>query len=166
MITYEPPEQQEVNVGDHVEGIGTVVDPDDFGAPSPVSCWCGDPATVQVHDDRWWVSCSCKGRRHDAKGCPEVGGSEGFETKEEAVMAWNALMAVSRLRIDNQRLLVAFNAEHIVRQNLDIQVGRLQELVEDMLSCIEIRIAFNRPPTMEMYEKFAEQARELGAEVD
>ena len=30
MITYEPPEQQEVNVGDHVEGIGTVMDPDNF----------------------------------------------------------------------------------------------------------------------------------------
>ena len=51
MITYEPPEQQEVNVGDRVVGIGVVMDPDDFVVPGPVSCWCGDPATVQVHEE-------------------------------------------------------------------------------------------------------------------
>lgn len=44
--------------------------------------------------------------------------------------------------------------------------AKLRELVEDMLSCIEIRAAFHRPPTEEMYETFAKQARELGIEVD
>ena len=29
MITYESPEQVSVNIGDHIEGIGTVLDPDD-----------------------------------------------------------------------------------------------------------------------------------------
>lgn len=43
--------------------------------------------------------------------------------------------------------------------------AKLHELVEDMLSCIEIRSAFNRPPTTKMYEEFAQQARELGVEV-
>lgn len=43
---------------------------------------------------------------------------------------------------------------------------KLRELVEDMLSCIEIRAAFGRPPTDEMYETFAQRARELGIEVD
>lgn len=54
---------------------------------------------------------------------------------------------------DEYRALLAENA-------------KLRELVEDMLSCIEIRAAFNRPPTTEMYEEFAQQARELGIEVD
>ena len=44
--------------------------------------------------------------------------------------------------------------------------AKLRELVEDMLSCIEIRAAFGRPPTDEMYETFAQRARELGMEVD
>jgi hypothetical protein len=44
--------------------------------------------------------------------------------------------------------------------------AKLRELVEDMLSCIEIRAAFGRPPTDEMYETFVQRARELGMEVD
>lgn len=44
--------------------------------------------------------------------------------------------------------------------------AKMRELVEDMLSCIEIRAAFGRPPTDEMYETFAQRARELGMEVD
>ena len=43
--------------------------------------------------------------------------------------------------------------------------AKLRELCEDMLSCIEIRAAFGRPPTDEMYETFAQRARELGMEV-
>ena len=46
------------------------------------------------------------------------------------------------------------------------EIAKLRELVEDMLDCIEIRVAFNRPPTTKMYEEFAQQARELGIEVD
>lgn len=46
------------------------------------------------------------------------------------------------------------------------ELRRLQELVEDMLDCIEIRAAFGRPPTDEMYETFAQRAYELGVEVD
>lgn len=43
--------------------------------------------------------------------------------------------------------------------------AKLRELVEDMLDCIEIRMAFGRPPTYEMYEGFAQRAGELGIEV-
>ena len=49
---------------------------------------------------------------------------------------------------------------------LKAENAKLRELVEDMLSCIEIRAAFDRPPTDEMYETFAQQARELGIEVE
>lgn len=42
----------------------------------------------------------------------------------------------------------------------------LQELVEDMLSCIEIQIAFDRTPEKWMYKEFAGRAKELGIEVD
>lgn len=44
--------------------------------------------------------------------------------------------------------------------------AKLREMVEDMLSCIEIRSAFNRPPTTKMYEEFAQQARKLGIEAN
>lgn len=49
---------------------------------------------------------------------------------------------------------------------MEVENAKLRELCEDMLSCIEIRAAFNRPPTTKMYEEFAQQARELGLEVD
>jgi hypothetical protein len=49
---------------------------------------------------------------------------------------------------------------------LNDENARLRELVEDMLDCIEIRAAFGRPPTSEMYEEFARRADELGIEVD
>lgn len=49
---------------------------------------------------------------------------------------------------------------------LDKENAKLRELVEDMLSCIEIRAAFLRPPTTGMYEQFAKRATELGIEVD
>lgn len=52
------------------------------------------------------------------------------------------------------------------RLDLKEENAKLRELVEDMLSCIEIRAAFNRPPTTDMYEQFAKRASELGIEVD
>jgi hypothetical protein len=48
---------------------------------------------------------------------------------------------------------------------LEDKNAKLQELCEDMLDCIEIRVAFGRPPTDEMYKQFANVARELGMEV-
>lgn len=42
--------------------------------------------------------------------------------------------------------------------------AKLLELVEDMLDCIQIRAAFGRPPTEEMYEMFYKRARELGVD--
>lgn len=59
-----------------------------------------------------------------------------------------------------------------LRKETELQVksnaenAKLRELVEDMLDCIEIRAAFNRPPTTDMYEQFAKRASELGVEVD
>ena len=42
--------------------------------------------------------------------------------------------------------------------------AKLLKLVEDMLDCIQIRAAFSRPPTDEMYEMFYKRARELGVD--
>jgi len=53
----------------------------------------------------------------------------------------------------------AYGIEELREQN-----AKLRELVEDMLDCIEIRMSFGRPPTSEMYENFAQCARELGVE--
>ena len=56
-------------------------------------CRCGDPAEVTVHDNHYWVSCSCRNWHHDVYDCPEAGGFEGFETLSEAVEAWNEMMS-------------------------------------------------------------------------
>lgn len=55
-------------------------------------CWCGDRPFIEVHDNHYWVSCSCKSWRHDRYDVPDVGGSDGFETDEEAVLAWNKMI--------------------------------------------------------------------------
>ena len=77
------------------------------------------------------------------------------------------------LRDDLQRANAAVqDAEHDESMAWDrvrkaeAENAKMRELVEDMLSCIEIRAAFGRPPTDEMYETFAQRARELGIEVD
>lgn len=55
----------------------------------------------------------------------------------------------------------------------DMELDRLKtenvelcKLVEDMLGCIEIQIAFDRTPKKWMYEQFADRARKLRVEVD
>ena len=49
-------------------------------------------------------------------------------------------------------------------ESLEAENAKLRELVEDMLSCIQIRAAFGRPPTEDMYEMFYKRARELGVD--
>lgn len=44
--------------------------------------------------------------------------------------------------------------------------AKLLELVEDMLDCIDIQIAFERVPARWMQDEFVGRARELGIEVD
>ena len=46
------------------------------------------------------------------------------------------------------------------------KIDELQELVEDMLSCLEIQEAFDRPPTSKMCKAFTRRANKLGIEVD
>lgn len=57
-------------------------------------------------------------------------------------------------------------AERLCDENdqLKDENAKLRELCEDMLSCIQIRAEFSRPPTMEMYEMFYKRAYQL--EVD
>ena len=43
--------------------------------------------------------------------------------------------------------------------------AKLRELVEDMLDCIDIQIAFERVPARWMQDEFTGRARELGIEV-
>lgn len=76
-----------------------------------------------------------------------------------------------RCRSDKGRRTVVvdekcFYAMADTSEKLKAENAKLRELCEDMLSCIEIRQAFGRPPTGEMYERFAEAARELGIEVN
>jgi hypothetical protein len=42
--------------------------------------------------------------------------------------------------------------------------AKLRELVEDMLDCIDIQIAFERVPARWMQDEFAGRARELGVD--
>jgi len=82
---------------------------------------------------------------------------------------WDVTEAAKVLKwYEEDELLRPCDCDTIVAietENLHVDNDRLRELVEDMLSCIEIRAAFDRPPTEEMYETFAQRARELGVEV-
>lgn len=103
---------------------------------------------------------------------------EQYHEAMSAVSAANEYIAAlearnAKLREERNRLLmnVSPTASELRRVRSAWKKDRdenakLRELVEDMLSCIEIRAAFNRPPTTEMYEEFAQQARELEVEVD
>ena len=104
------------------------------------------------------------------KSADEWNGSNMFEL---ARMCSEAADTIWQLRDDLQLANAAVqDAEHDESMAWDrvrkaeSENAKLRELCEDMLSCIEIRAAFGRPPTDEMYETFAQRARELGMEVD
>lgn len=65
---------------------------------------------------------------------------------------------------DKARVFDSLDAARREYMRLSDENGKLRELCEDMLSCIQIRAEFSRPPTMEMYEMFYKRAYQL--EVD
>ena len=74
-----------------------------------------------------------------------------------------------RYRVTNEGALLSkdekeFIIDYVTR--MQVENAKLRELCEDMLSCIEIQIAFDRTPKKRMYKEFAGRARELGIEVD
>ncbi len=96
-----------------------------------------------------------------------------FGSYKEEQRLKEAADAIEQLEAENARLkaareVVVEDAKEIAARLCDAMSKNAvsQEMVEDMLDCIEIRMAFGRPPTSEMYESFAQRARELGIEVD
>lgn len=75
-------------------------------------------------------------------------------------------LALNSAELESKQLQTQLDDVNESMGRVDERCAKLRYLVEDMLSCIEIRAAFGRPPTTEMYEEFAQQARELGVEVD
>ena len=78
---------------------------------------------------------------------------------------------LGQLKVENAKLREELEAVGTAaylygRDDLKAENARLHELVQDMLDCIEIRSAFGRPFTSEIYESFAQRACELGVEVD
>lgn len=71
--------------------------------------------------------------------------SVGLEVPQAATLMMEAADAIERLEVEN---------------------AKLRELVEDMLDCIDIQIAFERVPARWMQDEFTGRARELGIEVD
>ena len=70
----------------------------------------------------------------------------------------------AKLRNDADLLRAMLSQERLEKQCYMAENAKLLELVEDMLDCIQIRAAFSRPPTEEMYEMFYKRARELGVD--
>ena len=60
----------------------------------------------------------------------------------------------------------AYEAALEHNHELQDENAKLRELVEDMMDCIDIQIAFERVPARWMQDEFAGRARELGVEVD
>ena len=58
------------------------------------------------------------------------------------------------------------NGKQLPCECLMAENNRLRELVEDMLDCIDIQIAFERVPARWMQDEFTGRAREFGIEVD
>ena len=76
-----------------------------------------------------------------------------------------------RWRFDRRRRAVVadekfFYAMADTAERLKAENAKLRELVEDMLDCIDIQIAFERVPARWMQDEFTGRARELGIEVD
>ena len=70
----------------------------------------------------------------------------------------------AKLRDENQSIGLA--AYELGRNSMADENAKLRELVEDMLDCIDIQIAFERVPARWMQDEFTGRARELGIEVD
>lgn len=92
-------------------------------------------------------------------------------TEDKDALIYLADVRIDQLTAENTKLReelesVGTAAYLYGRSDLKAENAKLRELCEDMLSCIEIRAAWHRPPTEEMYEEFAQRARELGMEVD
>ena len=111
------------------------------------------------------------------KSADEWNGSNMFELarmcSEAADTIWQLRDDLQRANNENARLrgVVASLSDRSFRMAdkmnlLQSENAKLRELCEDMLDCIEIRAAFGRPRKREMYERFADAARELGVEVD
>ena len=93
-------------------------------------------------------------------------------SEQEAVAyieEWDVTEAAKVLKwYEEDELLRPCDCDTIVAietENLQAENAKLRELVEDMLDCMEIRMAFGRPPTPEMHEGFAQRAGELGIDV-
>lgn len=84
------------------------------------------------------------------------------------VKADNAKLLAENARLKAALDVVFEDAKEIAAQmcNARAENAKLRELCEDMLSCIEIRATFSRPPTTEMYETFYKRARELEVDDD
>jgi uncharacterized protein YigA (DUF484 family) len=82
----------------------------------------------------------------------------------EALQAENVKLRVER----DEWHRVAESKQDIIDHMRDANAenAKLRELVEDMLDCIDIQIAFERVPARWMQDEFAGRARELGMEVD
>lgn len=72
----------------------------------------------------------------------------------------------SVLERDIRRIVVNPHSDNPMTFVPESDNAKLRELCEDMMSCIEIREAFRRPPTAEICKEFADRARELGIEVE
>lgn len=83
---------------------------------------------------------------------------------ELARMCRNAAYAILELQNDADLLRAMLSQVQTEKRCYMAENAKLRELVEDMLSCIQIRAAFGRPPTEEMYETFYKRARELGVD--
>lgn len=83
------------------------------------------------------------------------------QTKEQFVgITYDELLAENVKLRKTAAMLASARTDQLVEN------AKLRELVEDMLSCIEIQIEFDRTPKNWMYEQFAGRAQELGVEVD
>lgn len=102
--------------------------------------------------------------------CAEVDGLEWQveELRADAIEEFKTIMgpnsAVSEIQAENEKLIVKLNAEHIARQNVEVENAKLRELVREMHATISDRNSW-WDCTYKDTRRFADRMRELGVEV-
>ena len=72
-------------------------------------------------------------------------------------------MTANKLGLENERLIIKLNAEHIARQNVESKNAKLRELIADMWNDAVTRMDF--ADRHEFIDKFGNRMHELEVEV-
>lgn len=85
------------------------------------------------------------------------------KAQTDAQMAYiEAEREVDQLQDENTKLVMKLNAEHLVRQNVEVENAKLRELVEDMYNEIDAATQYDAGGGRGVVYELADRMRKLG----